>query len=71
MSYKKIIQEILNKKYVLLNLGLVPKYVCLSRNVYDILNKNFEEYIVSKITEIHNLKIFINEETKNEIGVGV
>ena len=49
----------------------MPKYVCLSRNVYNILNKNFEEYIVAKITEIHNLKIFINEETKNEIGVGV
>jgi hypothetical protein len=71
MSYKKIIQEILKKKYDLLNLDLVPKYVCLSRNVYDILNKNFEECIVAKITEIHNLKIFINEETKNEIGVGV
>jgi hypothetical protein len=26
---------------------------------------------MAKITEIHNLKIFINEETKNEIGVGV
>ena len=79
MIAQEIKESILSKKIELEIKGFTPKYLCLSQNNYDELCLSYEKYLESinsiyvpiRLKEIYGLKIVIDDNLEDEIGVGI